>query len=562
MPPRNYYDFSEGEDGWIRVSRSRGNRDSRFNRNRSNSYRRRNRSRSFSRGPTWRYNNYNSNQNHPRWKSRSRSNRRQFSNVAFNRPFNRSWSRKRSGPVYRNQQSNNNNHYNNNNNYNNKGRYNNKNNNNKNRTNMHNNNGNGYRRPQSNHNNNGNNNHSSTNPDFACCVKTCFKIWSTTEQIRNWENTPNSIAKGFEELGNSINPVNPSDIFRTHVKDILRETMRHVNQAVNRHLTDSLEVLNRDITKMNPLDKHLIIETVKRQIRRKRPRGLDHAKLDRDMAILQQRIGSAIPNLTLLSSSTTRSDQPTNLDRDNIQLLAAMATPNRSPTERLYSDVTRTGQQKRPRVDSTPPNMQQQVRIVTPTSITIPAVGESIQRRTGVMKISNAKDKASWKVSVQPNTSCLIIGSSNFRCIEPHMVPEGVQLEVFPGNRFEHMIGVISTLTNTPNLQKIVIDCGLNNRSHHFIEDGTANDMEDLEAMLRNRTEEIYTLGVQINPDWSDADKNNVQLINARLEEGMAHSVFIDPLPTEEVTFKGDGHHYTAHSMEKIWNKILESVKN
>lgn len=398
----------------------------------------------------------------------------------------------------------------------------------------------------------------SSNPDFSLAVKTCFKIWSASEQLKNWEETPNSIKNGFEELGKSINPVNPDNTFRNNVNDILRQTMSHINRAVTLHLTANLEIMNRDITKMNPMDKQHIIEVVKRQIRKRRQRGLDHVKLDRDMATLQRLIGSAVSTPIFGAVPT---DPPTDMDTGLVHTLATMVQPATPPTGRLYSEVT-GGSHKRPRMDSTPPQIQQQVRIVTPTSITIPAEGTSIDRRAGIRNVSDPKDKASWKVTPQPGVSILVIGSSNCRHIEQHDVPEGVQLEVFPGIRFEHATHIVETLAKTPTLEKVVIDCGLNHRSDDYFRNNTADDMEYLEEAIRRRAEEFFMIGVQTNPDWRESDRNNIRLINDRLHEGMAHSVYIEPLPAEETAFRGDGHHYTYHTMMKIWDNLLSMVKN
>lgn len=527
-----------------------------YNRNQSNSFgpggQRRNGFRNGSKGPN---NNNNTNFNN---RYRSRSNSRP-NNLYNNRNRSQSWHNN-----YNNKRrNNNNNNYSRNNNYNN---YNNnrpKHNNNNNQNRNNNQNSKNNRRYRNNNSNNQNGNFVlSSNPDFALGVRTCYKLWSAGEQLRNWETTPRSVTKAFENLGQTINPVNPSDAFKRNIGDIMREAAGHINTIMKRHLTDNIDHLYREITRINPLDKDRMIQTVKKQILRSH-RNLDHNKLDRDMETIARRFNS-IATAPVLTIPRTEQARPITRMDNTTEILASMAqsaTPPRvkSPNNNLYSDVVRGGQ-KRPRTDDTPPATLQQVRLLTPTSVTIPSEGRSIPR-TGTKTVHDPTDKEGWKINLRQNTSCVIIADSNSRCIDQNQIPEDTQLEVFPGMRFEHATKILNTLPRTIYLNRIIFSCGINNRSMDYFYDGTYMDMDELEeVLLTTRPEEVHFIGIQKNDNWQPKDRENIGEINQRLSHGFAHSAYIEPLPDQDVDFRRDGHHYTSSTTENIWAKVKELI--
>lgn len=417
-----------------------------------------------------------------------------------------------------------------------------------------------------NNQNNNNNNRPkyarSTNPDFSSIVKLCHNIWAAEEQLKNWENLPRGITRAFSDLGESINPVEPTEQFRTHVTDILKNSMCNIQRAVKNHLLKNLEHNYFEITICNPLDRDRVIQVVRAQIKRKGKRKNNN--VEDALNKLLQMIGRNYQpprQTTNLEQPAQRITAPEHVMtpetiRTLVEMEEAAAPPaNRSPGGTLlYSEAVRTGHKRRRSGETPPQAAQQTVRIVTPTTITIPRESATIRRRIGFKKIHDRHSKLFWQTAPHPETTHLVISDSNFRNIPDEMIPEGYQVDVFPGMRLSHAASVLNQLPETPLLKNIILSVGVNNRSSPYIEE--ANNLEEV---IRSRQEQIFTVGVPINNKWPQAEQDTIGKINAHLETKNAGSINIST-SRMGINFKDDNVHHTDESVERLWTKVRNTI--
>lgn len=348
--------------------------------------------------------------------------------------------------------------------------------------------------------------------------------------------------------------------------------MTQVNNAMSDHLFNSLEQMLHDLGKLNPLDNLRIIQAVRRRIRKHHGRGLDENKLEQDLRKLLHIIGSAHRT----SDYPHAMEQETNVTPETVQVLTNLAqgtaTPPRvaSPVQQPPSpdavspspEAERAGR-KRTRTDDTPPhlnnNTHQQVRILTPTSITIPAENTIITRKFGSKKIHDPKSKLVWSSIPKPETSCLVIADSNFRNVPQEDIPEGFQLDVFPGMKISHATNILQGLPESDRLKALVLSVGINNKTNTYLGSGNKT-IASLEEVIRTRNKHVFTMGIPINAEWPHTEQDTITKMNSRLAKANAGSTYIAPPRAIEVEFKEDGIHHTDETVGKIWTKVKNSV--
>lgn len=566
--------------------RYNNNNNNNHSNNQSNNY---NNFRRRSQSNNRRYNNnngFNNQSNNFNNNNRKRNNNNysnnQSNNYNDNRQRNKNYSNNQSNNFNNNRQRNNNHSNNQANNYNNNRQHNNNN-----RQHKH------YRQQNNNNQQRHNNNHDnfieSNNPDFSILVKICYKLYASERQMHNWREIPRSILRTFSQLGESINPVEPTEDFRSEITNILTESMDKVQYSMRSHLLNNMEHYYIEAGLCNPLDRHKVIRVVRRQVLRKF-KNTDEDKLDTDLDKILRYIGTNFqpprqhreehnPTTRATPTEPVRTTTPETAATLATMMEVTATSPNRSPGGRLYSEVTATSNKRRrvgdtppPAVqqtersvspsaipDTPPPAVQQTVRIVTPTTITTPSEDTTIRRKFGHKTIHDPRSKLFWKVMPLPETSCLVISDSNLRHLQPELIPEDHQVEVFPGMQLTHASTVLRQLPTSKQLKNIVLAVGTNNRGFTYIGSGE-KEVVKLEEAIRSRTEHVLTMGTPINNEWPQAEQVTIGRINARLEKRNALSTYIPP-PTSGITFKQDNVHHTDESIVRIWNKMRQYIQ-
>lgn len=158
-----------------------------------------------------------------------------------------------------------------------------------------------------------------------------------------------------------------------------------------------------------------------------------------------------------------------------------------------------------------------------------------------------------WNLHIRQQN--IILGDSNVHKLFS-FAPDDVQIDSFPGARWNHAEFLLHTATTETEVTKMILSFGINNRSQRDRRATLQDVRRAVEAAnVSFPDSQIYIPVINFSKDLPEQDKATLQLINDYITSLNQH---IPPLPESQFFTESDNIHWTldtARSMLQHWNE-------
>lgn len=428
----------------------------------------------------------------------------------------------------------------------------------------------------------------SSNTEFADVTKNIYKWVQLQHHLNNWKNLPKSLAGRLDRLIDDIKPPNCNDMLQNFLKLLAKKFGHDIRNAVDSHLRQQLNETESTAARLNPLDLMRAKEIADRYLRNRLGRlsaDQRHAFINSAAELIGIRrdrsassdvfpaaadvISTTHPVRHSNSPNRTTTPQPTNNPTMEWNVVAgrspgrkrrASATPEYPSTGNrfglLHNESDHNGgdddEDDDVRILTLPPTHTTKQTKKNKTSNNTMSTLSGIDVFTG--------PKHDWKIDINHDTTCLVIGDSNLRNISK--LPPRWQIASLAGCRLEHVTRALSRSSIADHHINLVIQAGINHR------DETASDFHlDIDHLLHEARgleyiNRIFYAGISTSNDIRRT--TNIDQINDIIASTVGHDGYILPLDSAHVNITPVdryGIHHTADTADMIINRIYHHVE-